>query len=173
MWKSFSNYDVDWRSAAVPSPGSCPSPHRSPLTALWWIRNCHPGRLSLVYKSAIPHLSPGLIIWPTLLQTTPHPPTARHAIQDNTIHYNSFFFFSLPPNLSLSPSLSPSYIPGLNTVNTFNALIYVLCSPISQGLGRCLLLSTSTPENWLGFIQTSQWERDGGSDLTCILLFEQ
>lgn len=58
MWKSFSNYDVDWRSAAVPSPGSCPSPHQSLLTALWWIRNCHPGRLSLVYKSAIPHLSP-------------------------------------------------------------------------------------------------------------------
>ena len=58
MWKSFSNYDVDWRAAAVPSPGSCPSPHRSPLTALWWIRNCHPGRLSLVYKSTIPHLSP-------------------------------------------------------------------------------------------------------------------
>lgn len=102
----------------------------------------------------------------------PTPPAARHAIQDNTIHYNSFFFPPLPLTF-LSLFLFPSYIPGLNTVNTFNALIYVLCSPISEGLGRCLLLSTSTPENWLGFIQTSQWEREGGSDLTCILLLEQ
>ena len=65
----FSNYDLEWRRAAVPSASApCPSPRRSPLTALWWIRNCHPGRLSLVYKTPILHLSTTAFI---ICSTTP------------------------------------------------------------------------------------------------------
>lgn len=99
--KSFSNYDVDWRAAAVPSPGSCPSPHRSALTALWWIRNCHPGRLSLVYKSAIPHLSP------RALESAPHS-SNPHLLLPGTLYKTTpyittaFSPSSPPPNLSLS-----------------------------------------------------------------------
>lgn len=112
--------------------------------------------------------------WPSLISqhrpynlanTSPTPPPHTHlhtlpgTVYKTTPYITTAFFSPLPPNLSLA--LSHSYISGLNTVNTFNALIYVLCSPISQGLGRCLLLSTPTPENWLGFIQTSRWEREG------------
>lgn len=116
--------------------------------------------------------------WPSLIShhgpynLARTPPTSPHVIQDNTIHYNCFPPLLVPLTFLFSP-LSPSCIPGLHTVNTFNALIYVLCSPISEGLGRRLLLSTSTPENWLGFTQTSQWEREGGSHLTCIILVQQ
>lgn len=107
---------------------------------------------------------------PTHLQ--PYPPPncqTRYTRQHHTLQ----LLFFLPPSLLPLPL---SCIPGLNTVRTFNALIYVLCSPISLGLERCLLLSTSTPENWLGFIQTSHWGREaggGGSGPTCIHLFQQ
>ena len=53
----------------------------------------------------------------TLYKTTPYITTATPP--------------SHPPSSPPTLSLSPSYIPRLNTVNTFNALIYVLCSPIS------------------------------------------